>query len=410
MVATLELNSESNPSSSQVLSRRDGRGRFAKSGPRNADRIKTALQQRQFVRRKTTMKKIIFEKYLHAFFLEGSKDDSILAARSGGPIVEIYNAVIVRSWRLGKPSRYAYTRRYYLDAGHIRHGCGNGLGDFRDSLPRRPKVYKGCRLPIVSRRITEMSKVSEMLEFAEGKNALVVSVAESMEIVSKMIEEFRLKTNSTVSLPTTPSNPSIGDHVSQSSLCSDCMGSLCAGCQDHLSGGNGEQAAQPSNQHAMIGNAQGVAAPASSQEYSDPWRSANIENGTRQQHDLQASLSEEQRTRSRRLQCILNMAKVDEYYILLCMLFDASRVIEFGTYIREFRESLIGRNMQPPNLIKEVYHFSVSRNLRAIATEEHQEREKKLRSTMHLFEAARSSVGLPLYSNMTSSSTPRQPV
>lgn len=97
---------------------RDTRGRYKSRRPNNERRTQRAQQQRDSERKRTALKRVLFEKFLHSFCLKGSSRDFLPAARSNGPLVEIFERLLNARYILGRPERYTRTRGFYKDGGH----------------------------------------------------------------------------------------------------------------------------------------------------------------------------------------------------------------------------------------------------------------------------------------------------
>lgn len=361
---------------------RDVRGGFKSSGLRTQRKSRNARIQREAVIRRANLKKVLFEKYLHAFFLQGSDNGSLPAARSRGPLVEIYNDLILKNFRLGKPDRYAQTHQYYLDGGHLRNQSGNDSEELesRLNLPLNPSMYKGCRLPLISMRMTEMEQVRSMLEYAAEKKALVCSVDEAMTIAARKIDNYRSGRNNSQRISNT--------RADQSTLCSTCISILCSDCQGRCADGStAEQSTHPPGGHQEEDGD-----PPDHREPSEPRGSDDASRGAENPDGQRPNSSEDDRERSRKLQAVLETAKVDENFLMLRMVFDEQREVEFGAFCREYCEQLRRRRIEPTNLVKEVFRFAQSRRNGNVNTTEHRDRERNLRVTMQLFEAARASI------------------
>lgn len=386
---------------------RDARGRYKSRGPANARRIQRAMQQRQFIRRKTALKHLLFEKFFHAFCLQGSERDFLSAARSTGPLVEMFERLVSPGFILGRPERYTRTKQLYKDGGHLRSDDNGDTGDVRAALlrisrnlPVNPKKYIGCRLPIVSRRVEDLLSVREFFSFAADKNALAHSVDESMDICTEMIERYRSRNTSSHRTATARSEQNV----------------LCSRCREQLPQENNESSPrtdchQQENRLTSTRQESG-SEPQDDQEAGSSTRDATQNNAgsTLEANELEsddqraveagAQPSAQQSSRSKKLQAVLETAMNDENFLMVCMLFDEHLEAEFGTFSRVFLEQHRRQRKEPKKLMREVLLFAQSRRDGTINTREHRDRERGLRLTMQLFEAARVSVGLRPYREM----------
>lgn len=102
----------------------------------------------------------------------------------------------------------------------------------------------GCRLPIVSRRMQEMSQVKEFIDFAAERNVLSCSADDAMQICTDLIEEYRSgssrsRTNSTA-------------RTDETTVCSNCNAPISDGPRFSVDQGS----SLPSRREQAIGEPQ----------------------------------------------------------------------------------------------------------------------------------------------------------
>lgn len=365
-----------------VRARRDARGRYKSRGPRTRRNVTHTQQQRNYLKERFTLKGRLFEEYLHAFCVKGCHTDSVPAARSKGPVVEIFEAILKDQYRLGRPLRFSRMRDFYNDLGITRSEnevtrgapevppssssfAGDNVGS-RAVRHRRPKAmrYKGIRLPYISRRTTDMSQVKSWLRFAESMNAMKKTYEEALEIVRSKLDAYRTET--TVNGTQTSSVTRTDRH------------SLCSSCSNPLSD--------------------------SSTRRDRPSASDRPERipSTPPDHAIHPHLEQQdsrETDHSNTMNTISEMAANDNIFLMISMLFDEDQDIEFGTFSRFFLEKHRSLGLEPTVLLKEVLQFAVGKKI-GLDTSEHHQREQGLRATMKLFEASRLSEGKKAYKDM----------
>lgn len=107
------------------------------------------------------------------------------------------------------------------------------------NIRSRARKYMGCRLPIVSRRMQEMSQVKEFIEFAAERNVLSCSADDAMQICTDLIEEHRSGSSRSRTNPTS--------RTDDTTVCSNCHAPISDGLRFSVNQGSslpsrGEQA------------------------------------------------------------------------------------------------------------------------------------------------------------------------
>lgn len=372
---------------------RDRSGRFATPGAQSRRKGSRARQQRDYLKVRAVLKKTLFEEYLHAFCRPGRDEEYLPTSRSKGPLVEIFERLLKTQYRLGRPERRKQMRAFYLDGGHLhRHDSSvvdNSRGNATQiTLPVKAKKYDGCRLPYVSRRMTEMSDVKAWLQLACSKKALITDdVEEAYNLCKAMIEGYN---------PENTTAPPVRHGNSTNTHCSHCNGSFSPvsdGAEEITQAGIGEQT--ENTNHSPDG------------DRSVP--SESIENVTADVNNCRSRPSDpvpsdpsvgEDISRKKKMEAVIDAAKNDNTFLMVCLLFDEELETEFGLFADVCLKECRREGTEPTKLMKEVLLFAQAKRFGVVNRSEHQLREKRLRSTMLLFEAARVSVGAKPYRDM----------
>lgn len=97
--------------------------------------------------------------------------------------------------------------------------------------------------------------------------------------------------------------------------------------------------------------------------------------------------------RKQQLECLLEMAKNDDNFMMVCLLFDEQVETEFGVFAGVYLDQCKMEKTEATELMKEVLLYAHWKRFGIIDRQEQELRERRLRSTMKLFEAARATVG-----------------
>lgn len=397
---------ESSPQRSRYS--RDTRGRFYSLGHQSRQRKRRSQHQSDYLKLRAVLKKKFFEEYLHAFCLREEVDDCLPTTRSTGPLVEMFERVLKKQYRLGRTARRQQMRQFYLDGGHLLIGNSSSESNASPtSLSAGSKKYKGCRLPFVSRRVTEMGDVTSWLEWAASENALATGkVSEAYKICKEVIERYR----SVDERP--PQQPSSLDST-RPALCSNCNTSLPNSCD--------RTAAATQGQIADADHADGQAASLNQ----GPNRLESTDIRADSTHDSRIPgpnnvaagsvaavpeiqiinlVSEEYSVRNAKMKAVLDAANNEHHFLMLFLLFDEQLETDFGLFSGVFLEECRREGTEPTELMREILIFSHWRRFGIVDTQEHELREIRLRATMELFEAARIYMGEKPYREMRWSS------
>lgn len=351
------------------------------------------------------MKKRLYEEFLHAICHEGSANDSLPTSRSTGPLVEIFESVVKPSHRLGRNERHMRMRTFYTDVGHGRRSSpSNQSNSFATScspltLPVKAKKYKRCRLPLVSRRVTEMREVTKWIESAfEEKGLKTNTVDEAFDICKVIIEKHNLAGGrAAVDSPngTDPNNALI-----------DC-GSMVTNEANVVEPQNAPQVHQADvvDFDAAGGYPPGTSTDGSPPEISPPFSHGNRGTGTAavitgSSDDAQSHhISDDDIALRHTMEKALDMAKDDKKFMVLCSLFEEQNEtfgLFSGVYLEECRRS----RTELSDFMKQVLLFAHWKKFGIVDRREHENREMRLRKTMVLLVAARRGLGLKSYEEM----------
>lgn len=376
---------------------RDGRGRFLPRGPQSIQRMRRAQRQRKHRADRLVDNKDLYEEYLHDFVLPGSNDDYLPASRSSGPLVEIFDCLLKKGYRLGKPERCTRLREFYMDGGHLSQENNSNEEDrvnntshaaasaMRNTAVRRTNVlvYKGCRLPCPSRQRSDMRKVRKFLAFAADKKALAANSVEAAETVCKtMLRQFHMRNSEALSQPNGQNANSIT--------------ALCHRCGSHL--GEVDDSAY---RHRHDENAVESLAHQSDENQRDPEDSRAVMNAASHQVPSESPhLSEEEVAKKEKLQCLLQMARNDDNFAMVCMLFDDDFEAEFAMHAGVYLSEIKRDKTEPTPLMREVLIYAHWKKFGIPDMAEHEHREKRLRATRDFFVRARVSMGLKSFNQV----------
>ena len=404
---------------------RDSAGRFMPQYL-NSGLKKRAKQKRDHLKRRSLLKEKIFEEYIHAICCKGNEMDFLKASRSEEPVVLIFEALIESTYRLGRNGRSKRVNDHFVDT----MVCSENISSqFNQAFPQseslqkssskailRPastklKKYKGWRLPLISRRTTELVRVEQWLEFAFRENAIQLkTVAEAFSLCVSMISDHQAK---------------LAREMSQISGCFGCIARnnvslLCNLCsasfnQEGSCGISSLQGNDEAESFLPLSNAPSNHAYHSKRQVSQdailvphlpgdhvrdsgaceaPWE----ENQTSDTPESHLS-SVEKRTRENMLS-LIDTAKNDVVYMLLASLFDKNRSAIFGLFAGDFLKKLENSDKVPTTLLQEVLTHAKCQRWGIPDQDKHASREKSLRATLRLMQAFRKAAGLKSFEEL----------
>lgn len=194
---------------------RDGTWRYTTRGHQSLLRKQRTQRQRLERRKRSVLKKKLYEDYMHVLSVKGNEQDFLPTSRSSGPLIEIFERLVKKEYRLGRNERSTRMRQFYADQGPSMALPSNIL------LPSRCKKYIGCQLPRVSRRMTEMRQVDDGIEVLFREGALAMdTVEEAHEICKHMIEKYYIECNRPLTAQLTCQKPR--DGAERRYICSKC--------------------------------------------------------------------------------------------------------------------------------------------------------------------------------------------
>ena len=376
--------------------RRDVRGRFVPRASQSNRRLRRVEQQRAYVGQRATLKKKLYQDFLHAFCRQGSNRDHILSWRSRGPLVEIFERVLKKPYRMGRTERRSRMCTFYTDGGHlgrrkIRSDPHNTPILSPLTLPSRSTKFIGCRLPSSSRRVTEMEDVRSWLGTAFSTNALTAStVEEAYNACTEVINSYHAGSRKASQAP------QHGPISDPSNLCANCLivnltpfpnGSTVTGVQNNV----------PPQQGAC--NLQRDQQVVSAHELEVGRTDSLIPNPV-SVSDTEQQLAEEDIILKAKLECLTKAASNDTNYFMPSSLFDDNIENNFSLCASVCLNQCAREGGEPTKLMKEVLLYAQCKRFGIVDANKHASREEELQATLKLFDALRTVAGMKFYSGM----------
>lgn len=104
--------------------------------------------------------------------------------------------------------------------------------------------------------------------------------------------------------------------------------------------------------------------------------------------------------RKKKMASLIEMAKNDNNFLMLCWLFDEEIESEFGLFVGVYLEEFRREDTELTQLMEEVLLYTHWKKFGILDRQQHDLREKRLRATLVLFEVPRVAVGAKQYSEM----------
>ena len=227
-------------------------------------------------------------------------------------------------------------RSFYMEGGRLRHN--NISSHDQDlftspstTLEKRSKKYSGCRLPSVTKRMTEMANVSEWIKSARSVNALITDTEiEAYEICKSIMETYNPVVRATYR------STSEGHSRSSEPETETPRGELCANCSISLSDRSRTIRAEPSRSPQEVNDVQREAEqtslPNSTTDAAARIVDPNDASEPQAAHADSAHGSEHGYTQKIKLERMIELALNDDKFLIVCSLLDEQTDIEFGMY------------------------------------------------------------------------------
>ena len=411
-----KLETDCPPKKANIL--RDSTGRFTSNNLSSLPQQQKARYKREHLRKRGLLKEHIFEEYIHGVCCKGNGTDFLEASRSGGALVSIFEALISPTFRLGRNRRSKRLHEHYVETMCSSREKTNELSQAtqeQEAFQRpstitmlhrplcKPKKYKCWRLPLMSRRKTELAGVKRWLEFAfREKAVLSKTIPEALSLCASLISAHQEM------LPKT---------IAGKSTCLGCVARknlslLCGGCSASfkvkepeegvsLQADDAFDSVRSLSSSTKSAVSHGLVTPSKSSDqctvvgsFEKPGDKSQNSNTSAPQFSF-----EEKRTRENTLS-LIDMAKNDVVFMLLASLFDENRSAIFGLFAGDFLKKLESSNKVPTTLLQEVLMHAKCQRWGIPDEQRHKSRETSLRATLRLMQAFRVASGLKSFEEL----------